>query len=182
MRANLVARRYAKALFGLGEGPDGAERLLGELGELTEAASASPELRRVLFTPIHPRQERRAVVGELAQRLGLSSELRLFAQLLVDENRTGALPQIHAALRDLVDEARGRMLARVRTARPLTPDQLEALRRALAARTSGDVQIETEVDAALIGGVVVRMGDLLLDGSVRSQLEDLGASLREGPP
>jgi F-type H+-transporting ATPase subunit delta len=177
----VVARRYAKALFGLATDVQGAERLLAELAELTETAQASAELRRVLFTPIHPRRERSALIDELGGRLGLSRELRLFAALLVEENRTDALPEILLALRELIDEAQGRVVARVRSARPLGADELESLRRALAGRTGADVQLEAEVHPALIGGVAVRVGDLLLDGSVRSQLEDLGASLREGP-
>jgi F-type H+-transporting ATPase subunit delta len=179
--AAAIARRYARALFGLGTDTAAAERLLDELDELTAAATSSPELLRVLFTPIHPRQDRRAVVGELAERLGLSAELRMFALLLVEENRSAILPEIRAALRELVDEARGRVVARVRSARPLDAGELDALRRSLARRTGAEVQIEAEVDARLLGGLVVRVGDLLLDGSVRSQLEDLGASLREGP-
>jgi F-type H+-transporting ATPase subunit delta len=181
MRSTGVARRYAKALFGLGGDAAGAERLLAELEELTALASSSEELQRVLFTPIHPRKERRAVVQELGERLELSREMRMFALLLVDENRTAALPGIRAALRELVDEARGRVLASVRTARALHADEVEALRAALARRTGGAVEIEAEVDPELIGGAVVRVGGLLLDGSVRSQLEDLRASLKEGP-
>ena len=175
-----LARRYAKALFGLGEEKGDVDAFLAELQELVEVVLDNDELKRVLFTPIHPRHERRGVIGELAQQLGLSVELRAFSMILVDENRTQALPEIRDALQQLVEQAAGRMRAQIRTARELSPEEAEKLRQSLARRVGAEVTLETEVDPSLIGGVVAMVGDLRIDGSVEAQLTSLAQSLRKG--
>jgi len=175
-----IARRYAHAVFALGEQTSDPQTLLDELQELVESATVMPELARVVFTPLHPRAERRAVVAELARRLDHSDEMRAFAMLLVDKNRISLLPEIRDALRELVEKAAGRLRALVTSARKLERGEIDGLRRALSRRTNAVIDLETEIDADLIGGVVVRVGDLLLDGSLRTQLDSLRGSLRKG--
>ena len=176
-----IARRYARAVFGLGENPAGRARLASEVAQLSQEIGESDELRRVLFTPIHPRAERKAVMHELVQRLGLSGEVRAVAEILVDENRTQLLPAVSDEMRRLVDVEAGRVEARVASARPLDAAAQAALQSALSRRVGSEVVLALEVDPTLIGGVVARVGDLLFDGSIRTQLENLGANLKKGP-
>ena len=175
-----VAQRYARALFALGREVGAPAELLAEIEELSETATVIPELERVLFTPLHPRAERRGVFAELTRRLDHGDETRAFAMMLVDENRMSLLPEIRDALRKLVEQAAGRVVARVSSARPLESGEVDGLRRALSGRLDALVTIETEVDAELLGGVVVRVGDLLFDGSLRTQLDSLRGSLEKG--
>lgn len=175
-----ISQRYARALFALGEETVGPETLLSEIEELTETATVMPELGRVLFTPLHPRAERRAVVSELARRLELSEPTRAFSMLLVDENRMALLAEIRDRLRELVEQAAGRVKAKVTSARPLEPRQLEELRGVLSRRVNALVSVESRVDPDLLGGLVVRVGDLRFDGSLRTQLDFLHGSLRKG--
>ena len=135
----------------------------------------------MLFRPIHPRSERKAVMHELAQRLGTATEVRAAAEILVDQNRAQLLPSILEELRALVDAEAGRVEAKVTSARPLDAAAQEQIRQALSRRVNADVTLVAEVDPTLIGGVVARIGDLLLDGSIRTQLENIGATLRKGP-
>jgi F-type H+-transporting ATPase subunit delta len=176
-----IAQRYARAVFGLAEGDAArAARQLEEFDVLTQEILGSDALRRCLLTPLFPRTERRAVVTELCNRLQLSAETRATVLILVAENRMGLLPAIRDQLRELVDRTAGRVEALVTSARPLDAEQQERLRQALARRVGGSVTLRLQRDPGLIGGLVVRLGDLLLDGSVRTQLENLGASLRKG--
>jgi F-type H+-transporting ATPase subunit delta len=176
-----IAQRYARAVHGLADGDAGrAARLLEEFDVLTEEILASDVLRRCLLTPLFPREERRAVVTELCNRLQLSAETRATALILVAENRMRLLPAIRDQLRELVDRMAGRVEALVVSARPLDAAQQERLREVLARRVGASVTLRLQQDPKLIGGLVVRLGDLLLDGSVRTQLENLGASLRKG--
>jgi F-type H+-transporting ATPase subunit delta len=177
----VLARRYAKALFSLGQERVGAETILREVDELVDAARSTPQSQRALFTPLHPRAERRALIRALADRLGVSPEVRAFGMLLVDENRMLLLSAIRDALRELVDRSAGRVQAIVKTARPLSDAQRARLEQVLSRRTRTQVQLAVEVDPDLIGGIVVRVGDLLLDGSLRTQLNSLAGSLRKGP-
>jgi F-type H+-transporting ATPase subunit delta len=179
--ATQVAQRYARAIHGLADGDAArAARLLGEFDTLTEEILASDDLRRCLLTPLFPRTERHAVVGELCNRLGLSAEIRATSLVLVAENRMRLLAEIRDQLRELVDRMAGRVEAQVVSARPLDGAQQEQLRQVLARRVGAQVTLRLREDPQLIGGLVVRLGDLLLDGSVRTQLENLGASLRKG--
>jgi F-type H+-transporting ATPase subunit delta len=175
-----IARRYALAIFGLGESPPARAKLLSDLDVLTAEISTSPELSRALFQPIFPRGERKAVMHELSGRLGLPIEIRAASEILVDENRAQLLPAIRDQLRALVDAEAGRVEAHVTTARPLDAQAQEQLRQALSHRVNSEVTLVAEVDPTLIGGVVARVGDLLFDGSIRTQLENLGANLRKG--
>jgi len=179
--AGEVARRYARAVFGLADGAQAHARLLDEVKSLSGEVTGSVELSRALLTPLHPRSERKAVVHELAQRLALSVEVRAMAEILVEENRLQLLPALATALQELVDAEAGLVNARVTSARPLDAAAREQIRAALSRRVNADIAIEFDVDAELIGGVVARIGDLLLDGSIRTQLEQLGETLKKGP-
>jgi len=178
--SSALARRYASALFGLATTSDDAAALLTQIDEFTSLAQENADLERVLFTPIHPRAERRAVLTELARALGLRPDVRAFLTILIDENRMPLLPAIRDALRTLVDRAAGRVDAQVLSARELDPETVARLQRALSQRMQADVTLSLQVDPSLIGGVMVRVGDLLLDGSVRTQLAALGENLRKG--
>jgi len=176
-----IARRYARAVFGLGADAAARAKLLADLDGLELEISGNAELASVMLTPIHPRSERKAVMNELAERLGTSAEIRAVAEILVDQNRATLLSAISDELRALVDAEAGRVEARVTSARPLAADAQEQLRQAISRRVNADVTLVVELDPTLIGGVVARIGDLLLDGSIRTQLETLGANLRKGP-
>jgi F-type H+-transporting ATPase subunit delta len=175
-----IARRYARAVFGIGETPQARATLAADVATLAQEIAASEDLRRVLFTPVHPRAERKGVVHELAQRLGVSPAVRAVAEILVDESRTQLLPALGEEMRRLVDAEAGRVEARVTCARPLDAAAQTQLREALAQRVGSEVVLALEVDPTLIGGVVARVGDLLFDGSIRTQLENLGANLKKG--
>jgi F-type H+-transporting ATPase subunit delta len=178
--AGEIARRYARAVFGLSEGAQAHAKLLDEVGTLANEITSSDELRHVLLAPLHPRAERKGVLVELATKLGLSAEVRVTSELLVDENRLQLLPAIRDELQRLVDSEAGRVAARVVSARPLDRAAQEEIRQALARRVGHDVAIEFVVEPELIGGVVARIGDVLLDGSIRTQLERLGETLKKG--
>jgi F-type H+-transporting ATPase subunit delta len=178
--AGEIARRYARAVFGLVDGPTAHAKLSDEVRTLSNEIGQSPELTRALLTPIHPRAERKGVVGELGQKLGLSVEIRAAAEILVDENRLQILPALSEALQKLCDEEIGRVTARVVSARPLDAAAQREIQQALSRRVNADVTIEFSVEAELIGGVVARIGDLLLDGSIRTQLEQLEETLKKG--
>jgi len=178
--ASALARRYALAVFGLAESQADSAALLEQVHAFTTLAHENPELERVLFTPIHPRAERRAVLNQLAPVLELHPHVRGLLMVLTDENRMPLLPAIRDALRVLVDQAAGRVEAQVISARELEAETVAELQRALSERVRSEVTLSLAVNPELIGGVVVRVGDLLLDGSVRTQLASLGENLRQG--
>ena len=178
--AGEIARRYARAIFGLAEGAQAHAKLLDEVRTLSDEIAGSAELGHVLLAPLHPRSERKAVLRELGTRLGLSVEVRVASEILVDENRLVLLPPIVDELARLVNEEAGRVAARVVSARPLDAGARQQITAALARRVGVQVAVDFAVDPELIGGVVARVGDVLLDGSIRTQLEQLGETLKKG--
>jgi F-type H+-transporting ATPase subunit delta len=172
-----VARRYARALFGIGVDAGKFEALGDELGELATLWNESDELRQTLENPVFQPSEKRKVLESILPRVAPTPEVQRFVLLLLDRRRIVLLPAIARAYRDLTDAHVGRVRAEVISAQELVPATLDRIRRSLEQRTGKKVLINSTVDPELIGGVVARVGDLVLDGSVRTQLADLRARL-----
>ena len=180
MPSTAAARRYARAIFGLAGEEGRIDEVRGELAKLAQLFEESPELSSVALEPLHPVAERLAVLDRLAERLGLHPTVRQLCAILVEHGRMADFPVIREEVERLANEAAGHLEAEILAASPLPPAQLERLRRALTARTERDVQLRVTIDPALLGGVVARVGDLVFDGSLRTQLVQLRANLMKG--
>jgi len=172
-----AARRYAKALFQLAQEAGTVDAVRAELNRFTDALEGSQELRDVLLRPLHSAAERRAVLSGLSDQAGASDLVRNFYTFLIDQRRLIDLSGIREGFESLADELAGLMRATVRSAAPLRQEQLDKLQAALSRKVGHDVQLVVEVDPELIGGLVAQVGDLVLDGSLRTQLTQLRASL-----
>jgi F-type H+-transporting ATPase subunit delta len=170
-----VARRYARALFEIGVAKGSFEAFGRELEALAEVYRGSPELRQTLENPVFQLSQRRGILEKVLPRVAPTREVHNFALLLLERRRIDQLPLIARAYQELVDQQLGRVRAVVTSAKPLDSTALASVQRALEKRTGKKVEITTQVDAALIGGVVARVGDLLLDGSLRTRLDSLRA-------
>lgn len=176
-----AARRYARALFGLARDAGELDAVRAELTAMAAVLEETPELRGALFRPLHPAAQRKAALAALAERLGASVMLQNFLQFLIDQRRLIDFATIHAEYERLADEASGRIRAEVISATPLAEAQVQRLREVLARRSGRDVDVKPRVDESLLGGVVAKVGDLIFDGSLRTQLRQLRASLtKEG--
>ena len=180
MRASPAARRYARALFSLARDEGRVDAVRDELAALLRVLDEHESLRDVVYHPLHPGAERRAVLRAVCERLGTSDVLRNFCAFLVDQRRVIDLAAIRRAYDELADREAGRTRAQVVSASALDEEQRARLRRALSERTGTDVELEERVDPALIGGAVASVGGLVFDGSLRTQLEQLRASLMRG--
>lgn len=180
MRSTAAARRYARALFALAHEGGAVTRIREELAAIGHAFAEAPELRHALLRPLHPAAERRAVLRDLCQRLGASDTMRKFLAFLVDQRRLVDYEAILEEYERLADAAAGRVRAEVVCASALQSEQLERLRRALSARTGRDVEVDVRIDETLIAGAVAKVGDLVIDGSLRTQLAQLRDSLTRG--
>jgi len=175
-----ASRRYAKALFSLARDEGRVTEVRSELARLGALLAENRELRDVLLQPLHPVAERRAVLRAICERLGANPLLRNFQAFLVDQRRLVDWAGIQEEFERLADAETGLSKARVRTASPLSPAQRERLQRALERRTGGRIELEIEIDPALVGGAVAQVGDTVFDGSLRTQLQQLRASLARG--
>ena len=168
-----VSRRYARALFSIGVDRGSFEQLGRELDAVADLWTGSAELRQALENPVFKGTEKRAVLQGLLPRVAPTADVQRFVLLLLERRRLPAVPAIARAYREMADLHTGRVRAHVTSAQPLGPADLERVRQSIERRTGKKVILEAAVDPALIGGLVARVGDLVLDGSVRTQLGTL---------
>ena len=179
MAAEEAARRYAKALFELAREAERADETHAELRALCALLDANAELRSVLQEPLHPAAERRKVLDAVAAQAGAGALLRNFCAFLIEQRRLVDLAGIAREYLRLADAAQGRAKALVRSASPLSAKQQARLQRALSARCGSEVTLEIVLDETLLGGVIAQVGDRVMDGSLRGQLERLRRSLQQ---
>jgi F-type H+-transporting ATPase subunit delta len=180
MRGGTAAHRYAKALFGLAEDERRHRDVRVELDNLAALFDGSRELRDAVLTPLHPASDRKAVLRAIADRISVSPLVQNFASYLIDQRRLIDFHSIVEAYGEFADNAEGLLTAEVIAASPLNDRRKDRLRRALSERTGREVRLEIEVDTALIGGAIAKVGDLVFDGSLRTQLGQLRANLTKG--
>jgi len=178
MLTGSIARRYAKALFGLAIEQDRVEPWSDALLALQSAVDRSPDLAEVLSNPVYSKDQRREVVKRLASAMKLDAAPTSLLFLLADRNRLGHLDGVVRSFRELADEKLGRMRAHVTTAVALEASAEKALAEKLARATRTKIIVERAVDPAILGGVVARVGSLVYDGSVRTQLAALRRELK----
>jgi F-type H+-transporting ATPase subunit delta len=180
MISGAAARRYARALFSIAEDEGSIEIVRGDLTTFSDLFAQNAEVKRALFRPLHPAKERRAVLVRICERVGAQPVVKNFFSFLVDQRRLVDFSAIRQEFERLADQAEGRTTASIISASPLGDQERERLRRALSARTGGEVELDVEVDPTLIGGVIAKVGNLVFDGSLRTQLNQLRASLTKG--
>jgi len=175
MPVSAVATRYANALADVVTAAGSALAPQDALGELRSFASAleSPELRNALITPAVPPARKRAVIGRVADILGLSRITRNFLFVLIDRRRIAEFSDVVNAFEQILDERLGFARAQVASARELTEEQRAALTAVLEKASDKRLRAQFAVDASLIGGVLARIGSTVYDGSVRGQLQTL---------
>jgi F-type H+-transporting ATPase subunit delta len=175
-----VSRRYAKALLMLGQ-EDGKYKEYGEeLSGFAQLLEREPELKDALLNPIHGMEERKKLLLRVTELLKLSTVVGNFLKLLFDKHRLAALSGIAQVYQQFVDDIENVKRAHVKAAIAMDEDMQERLRQGLEKMTKSKVVMDFEEDPTIIGGIVARVGDLVLDGSVRTQLISLRESLIKG--
>lgn len=168
---------YAAAALELARAEGELDRVERELYSIARTFETSTELRDALSDPRLPAERKASILEELLG--GRASELTVsFLGLLVDQGRIADLPAIADALAARAAATRQREVAEVRTAVPLDEDTLERITRTLEKATGRSLELRTVVDPAILGGIVARIGDTVIDGSVRRRLESLRETLQ----
>jgi F-type H+-transporting ATPase subunit delta len=175
-----LARRYAKALLELAQEAGTADAIGVQLDALVSVSSSGGEgatLLEVMSNPGFTPSERKGVLESLLPRLGLAPLLQNFVRLVLDKDRFAAMPDIAREYRALADAAAHRVRATVTTATPASAALQKEIAAALSSATGKNVVLEARVDPSLLGGLVARVGDKLIDASLRTRLESLQVAL-----
>jgi F-type H+-transporting ATPase subunit delta len=178
MSRAVVATRYARAIFDLGVETNTLPELCEKVGRFARVYAENDELKSVLDNPMVEPEKREFILRDVAERVGLSGTALNTVRLLASRHKLAALPEIARQLGSLSDQKAGLVRATVTTAVRMPESFYERLRGELEAATSRRIVIERREDPSLIGGVVTRIGDNTIDGSVRGQLAEIERSIR----
>ncbi|HEY6385739.1 MAG TPA: ATP synthase F1 subunit delta [Candidatus Acidoferrum sp.] len=169
--------QYANALADAALAQSAADAALKQLGDFATAFAVSSELRNFLTSPGVPREAKHGVIEKIAARIGAGKIIRNFLFVIADHQRTHILPEILAAFQDVIRQRQGIAEAEISSAVELSAAQKKKFAQTLERLTGKKIQAKYSLDPALMGGAVVRVGDTIYDGSVRSSLNEMRARL-----
>ena len=173
------ANRYAKALLDVAIKEADPAKVEQDLAAFAELFAKHEELRRSLANPVVPVQAKRAVIDELTARLQPSPPSAKLMRLLADRDRLELLPDLLNAYRERLLDHQNVVRADVVSAIPLPPERAAALQQKIAAATGRTVNLTARVDPSILGGVVARVGTVVYDGSLATQLARMRERLSE---
>jgi F-type H+-transporting ATPase subunit delta len=178
-----LAKKYAKALFSLGKksGARQLEQYGAALSGLVNMVALSPALERMFKSPVISVAEKHALVDQLLDKTGADATVKSFCRLLADKGRLAALPAIAGCYGELLDAERGILRGVVITAVKLDAEKQKKLKAGLAKKAkSQKLELEFNVDRAILGGLMLKVGDRVLDASLRAQLTILRDTIKRG--
>ncbi|MDR1870985.1 MAG: ATP synthase F1 subunit delta [Deltaproteobacteria bacterium] len=173
----VFAKRYAQALFSLGVDDNQAQEYGQEIRDFWASLQGAGADGALLYSPAYPKEARGQALNAVLAKAGLSPLVSDFLRLLHLRGRLGSLGEIGVAYARLLDDAAGLTRGILTVPGPLAESQIEALKSALGTLVGRKVEFKVEEDPAIIGGVVAKLGDLVVDGSLRSRLDRLSALL-----
>ena len=164
----------------LGREDGNFEKYGTDLQEFTEFCKKYKEFKETVANRVFPVEERKEVLRVVLEKSDISDMVKNFLNLLLDKNRIGAIEEITNHYEKLSDDISNIARAEIFTPRPLKKETQDRLEKVLGDFTSKTTKIEVKEDKSLIGGVIVKIGDMVLDGSVKAQLDGLKESLKRG--
>ncbi|WP_217810068.1 F0F1 ATP synthase subunit delta [Salibaculum griseiflavum] len=176
-----IAARYATAVFDLSKDDKakGLKALETDIDALSAALAGSDDLRDLIASPIHSRDDQGKAITAVAKKMSLSPTMTNTLALMASKRRLFVVPQMLVALRAMLAEEKGEVTADVVSAKALTKTQSDKLAKTLKERVGSDVKINATVDESLIGGLVVKVGSKMIDTSIKSKLAALQNTMKE---
>ena len=173
-----LANRYAGALYELAEDGKAVEAVAEDLRQVRELIAESPELRAVIRTPVQKREIQAKALDAVLEKAGAHEITRKFVGLVAMKRRLFALPAMIDGFLKILADRRGELSATVRSAKKLTEKQRSSLAASLKQAMGTDVTIEEQVDPAVLGGLVVRVGSRMIDSSLQTKLQSLKLAMK----
>lgn len=175
-----LARRYARALLAIGEEEKQSRKILSESERFASLMSENALLLETMEAAHINRRDKHAALEAILAPSGFLPSTRNFLSLLVDKGRMGILSRILSEFRRMIEQIEGIERVEVIVPLGLTEPQRTMLTEALEGRTGRKVILEETVDPGVLGGMVVKVGDTVYDGSARTQIENIRETLQKG--
>ena len=173
-----LAGRYATALFGLARDEKQLETVGASLSTVRAALRESDDFRALTTSPLISRDQAVKTVAATAETMRLDPITSNFVGVLAQNRRLSQLDPVIRAFNMLAARHRGETTAEITSAHPLTDDQVAALKQNLRTRIGRDVAVDQSVDPAILGGLVVKIGSQMIDGSIRTKLNTLAHAMK----
>jgi len=178
VKQTILARRYAKALFAVGQEQGKYDEYGDILTGLAELFGSSSEFVDALTNPLYPLDVREKVMTGIIASMGVDTVMSNFLNLLVEKKRAEILPEIAEEFKAMVDNEKNISHGSVTSAIELSDELQRRVQATLEKLTGKKVELTTSVDASIIGGIIAKVGDLVLDGSIKTQLAGLKDSIK----
>jgi F-type H+-transporting ATPase subunit delta len=174
-----VAERYANAFFELALEQKSLADVETDLDRFSALIAESTDLARLVRSPVFSAEEQTRAVAAVLQKAGIGGLVANLLKVTAGNRRLFAVPDIITAFKRLAARHRGEVSAEVTSAEPLSDKHVAALKDALKASLGKDATLQARVDPALIGGLVVKVGSRMVDGSLRTKLNSLKLAMKE---
>lgn len=174
-----VAGRYATALYELADQAGVLDAVATDLKGLNSLIDSSDDLKRLVGSPIFSAEDQAKAMIAIMDKAGVQALTRNFVGVVIANRRIGALQDMGRVFGQKLANARGEMTAEVTSSHELGDAQVAALKEALNAAMGRDVQIDTNVDKGLLGGLIVKVGSRMIDSSLRTKLNNLKFAMKE---
>ncbi len=179
VRSTGVAARYANALFELALETGSLDAVEADLGRFSGLLNDSEDLRRLVTSPVFSADDQFRAIGAVLDRADIVGLVGNVIRIAAQNRRLSAMPGIAVAFGDLLARHRGEVTAEVTSAEPLTDARVADLKGALKDSLGKDVTLAARVDPSLIGGLTLKVGSRMIDGSLRSKLNSLKLAMKE---
>ena len=174
-----VAGRYASALFELAREQRATDAVSGDLDRFGLMLRDSPDLQRLVRSPVFTAEEQQRAVQAILERTGIGGFAGNFIRLVASNRRLFALPDMIRAFRTLVADHKGIVRAQVTLAEPPSDRIVGDIKSALREVAKAEVDVDIRIDPSLIGGLVVKMGSRMVDASLRTKLNSIRLAMKE---
>ena len=178
MKQTILAKRYAKAIFTVGQEQEKYEEYGKVLQGLADLYVSHPEVVDALTNPLYPMDVKENVMKGIVGSMTVDTIMGNFLNLLVQKKRAEILPEIAVAYQTMVDDAKNISHGKVISAIELSDELQDKVQKILEKLTGKKVTLTTSVDKSIIGGIIAQVGDLVLDGSIKTQLAGLKDSIK----
>ena len=173
-----LAGRYATAVFELAEAANAVDAVAADFTGLHKAIHSSPDLALLVRSPAFSRETQARALKPVLEKMGVNALTQKFILLVAAKRRLFALEGIIAAYNHKVARLKGEVEAEVTSARPLSAAETAELTRILKSGLGREPRLESRVDPALLGGLIVKLGSRMIDSSIRTKLSGIRAAMR----
>jgi F-type H+-transporting ATPase subunit delta len=173
----IIAKRYAKALVQLAEEKKTIDQTRADLAAFVGAVDTLPAMQKLFASPVLTPDSKKAVIRELAGKLSLQPTTQRFLEHLAETGRIRYVKDLHEAFLDILAQRQNRATVRLTTAVPINNGDLSDIKKKLEILTGKQVDIDSKIDATLIGGAKAQIGSTIYDGTIKNQLNKMRMKL-----